>query len=72
MNVRLYRVILYFSDPRFIIGILLYFLGYFTNRWADHHLRFLRETKGETGKLYPVNLCPSHRVTFWAPRCIRF
>ena len=41
---------LFFSDVRFILGILLYILGYITNRWADYRLRALRETKGEDGK----------------------
>lgn len=30
-------------DPRFIIGVILYVVGYITNRWADLHLRGLRQ-----------------------------
>ncbi|XP_053393701.1 uncharacterized protein LOC123525530 [Mercenaria mercenaria] len=52
----------YYYDPRFIIGILLYIMGYFINRWADHKLRSLRETKGEDGRfsqrLRTLRHCP--------------
>ncbi|XP_060607989.1 uncharacterized protein LOC132760109 isoform X1 [Ruditapes philippinarum] len=59
----------YYYDPRFIIGILLYVLGYIINRWADHKLRSLRETKGEDGctgyyipygGLFELITCPNY------------
>lgn len=43
----------YTYDPRFILGILLYVVGYIINRWADLKLRALRSTKGCTGYYIP-------------------
>lgn len=39
----------YYYDPRFIIGIVLYVIGYIINRWSDWKLRSLRQRKGEDG-----------------------
>lgn len=56
----------YFYDPRFIIGIILYIIGYVVNRWADFKLRSLRSTKGCTGYyipyggLFEVISCPNY------------
>ncbi|XP_065176546.1 uncharacterized protein LOC135806304 [Sycon ciliatum] len=33
----------YYRDPRFIIGIVLFLVGYIMNRWADLRLRRLRQ-----------------------------
>ena len=33
----------YFKDPRFGIGLAIFVIGYVCNRWADLHLRSLRE-----------------------------
>ena len=40
-----------FSDPRFILGIILFAVGYIINKWADWKLRSLRNRKGDDGKL---------------------
>jgi len=40
-------------DPRFILGILIYVVGFVINRWADFKLRSLRSTKGCTGYYIP-------------------
>ena len=39
------------SDPRFILGILLFVVGYIINRWADWKLRSLRNLKGDLNHL---------------------
>jgi hypothetical protein len=41
-----------FSDPRFILGLLLFIAGYIINRWADWKLRSLRNLKGD-GRHFP-------------------
>jgi len=41
------------KDPRFIIGCVLYVVGYVTNKWADIHLRGLRKP-GDTGYVIPT------------------
>ena len=52
-------------DPRFILGMLLFVLGYSINRWADNTLRNLRQP-GETGYriphggLYRYISCPNY------------
>jgi len=43
----------YCYDPRFIVGILMYFTGFIINRWADYKLRSLRSVKGCTGYYIP-------------------
>jgi len=48
-----YKICLFnvcFSDPRFILGMVLFVFGYMVNRWADYKLRALRDTKGDNGK----------------------
>jgi len=56
----------YHTDPRFIIGIILFVIGYAINKWADIHLRNLRkpgETSGyviPTGFLYNYIVCPNY------------
>ncbi|GFO37126.1 3-oxo-5-alpha-steroid 4-dehydrogenase [Plakobranchus ocellatus] len=59
----------YYYDPRFILGVLLYVIGFVINRWADWKLRSLRNTKGETscvgyyipyGGLYELVSCPNY------------
>ena len=48
------------SDPRFIIGVLLFVIGYVINRWADWKLRSLRNKKGDHTQLPssdPDGLC---------------
>ncbi len=40
------------SDPRFIVGVALFLVGYLTNRWADLSLRQLRQP-GEMGYRIP-------------------
>lgn len=40
------------SDPRFVLGVVLFAGGYATNRWADTVLRSLRRP-GETGYKIP-------------------
>ena len=52
-------------DPRFIIGTILFVVGYVINRWADDVLRNLRQP-GETGYkipyggLYRYISCPNY------------
>jgi len=52
-------------DPRFIIGAILFVVGYVINRWADDALRNLRQP-GETGYkipyggLYRYISCPNY------------
>ncbi|KAH9487558.1 Steroid 5-alpha-reductase det2 [Bulinus truncatus] len=43
----------YYYDPRFILGVLAYFIGFAINRWADWRLRSLRKTKGNKGYYIP-------------------
>ncbi|KAL3868621.1 hypothetical protein ACJMK2_041414 [Sinanodonta woodiana] len=43
----------YYYDPRFIIGLLLYIIGFIINKWADWKLRSLRSQKGSTGYYIP-------------------
>ena len=38
------------SDPRFLLGVIIYLLGYVINRWADYTLRRLRRLRREDGK----------------------
>jgi 3-oxo-5-alpha-steroid 4-dehydrogenase 1 len=41
----------YFRDARFGLGVAVFAVGYVANRWADLHLRSLRdESKGTAGK----------------------
>ena len=52
-------------NPRFIIGVILFVVGYVINRWADNTLRRLRQP-GETGYkipyggLYRYISCPNY------------
>ncbi|XP_064617182.1 uncharacterized protein LOC135481264 [Liolophura sinensis] len=56
----------YFYDPRFILGSLLFIVGYITNRWADLKLRGLRNVQGTAGYYIPyggmfeVVSCPNY------------
>ncbi|CAG2255913.1 SRD5A1 [Mytilus edulis] len=56
----------YFFDPRFIIGIVLFIVGYIINKWADWKLRSLRDRKGSTGYYIPYGglfelvTCPNY------------
>lgn len=53
------------SDPRFLVGVALFAIGYATNLWADAKLRALR-APGETGYkiprggLYELISCPNY------------
>jgi len=53
------------SDPRFIVGTVLFIAGFIINRWADNTLRGLRK-RGETGYkipyggLYEYISCPNY------------
>jgi len=52
-------------DPRFILGLLLFILGFVINRWADNSLRALREPGGTGykiphGGLYEYISCPNY------------
>ena len=53
------------ADPRFIVGLTLFIVGYAINRWADAVLRRLRQP-GETGYriprggLYELVSCPNY------------
>ena len=53
------------SDPRFIVGTVLFIAGFIINRWADNTLRGLRKP-GETGYkipyggLYEYISCPNY------------
>ena len=38
----------YFYDPRFVLGTLLFLIGYAINRWADWRLRSLRTASSAT------------------------
>ena len=40
------------SDPRFIIGVLLFVTGYIINKWADLKLRSMRTQRGKKGVIY--------------------
>ena len=52
-------------DPRFILGVILFVVGYVINRWADNTLRELRQP-GESGYkipyggLYRYISCPNY------------
>ena len=52
-------------NPRFIIGLVIFIIGFVINRWADRTLRLLRKT-GETGYripyggLYQQISCPNY------------
>lgn len=56
----------FYYDPRFILGILLYLMGYVINRWADWKLRSLRNLKGSNGYYIPYGglfelvTCPNY------------
>eukprot|EP00058_Branchiostoma_floridae_P001625 XP_002587113.1 hypothetical protein BRAFLDRAFT_129984 [Branchiostoma floridae] len=56
----------YYYDPRFIIGLLLFVLGYIINKWADFKLRSLRRQKGSngyyipSGGLFELVACPNY------------
>lgn len=56
----------YYYDPRFILGIILFAVGYIINKWADWKLRSLRNRKGNTGYyipyggLFEVISCPNY------------
>jgi protein-S-isoprenylcysteine O-methyltransferase Ste14 len=53
------------SDPRFIVGVVIFITGFVINRWADNTLRGLRKP-GETGYkipyggLYKYISCPNY------------
>ena len=38
------------SDPRFLIGVVIYISGFVMNRWSDWKLRSLRENRKPEGK----------------------
>ncbi len=46
------------TDPRFIVGTLVFIIGFVINRYADHVLRSLRKP-GETGYKIPFGGCYS-------------
>jgi steroid 5-alpha reductase family enzyme len=53
------------SDPRFIVGMLLFVAGFVINRWADNTLRGLRQPgevdyKVPFGGLYEYISCPNY------------
>ncbi|XP_071491498.1 uncharacterized protein [Diadema antillarum] len=55
----------YYYDPRFILGVLLYVVGFITNRWADWKLRNLRSQSGggyyiPHGGLFELVSCPNY------------
>jgi 3-oxo-5-alpha-steroid 4-dehydrogenase 1 len=55
----------WFADPRFIIGVSLFLIGFILNRWADAILRTLRQpgTHGyqvPQGGLYRFISCPNY------------
>ncbi|XP_076462776.1 uncharacterized protein LOC143295097 isoform X2 [Babylonia areolata] len=43
----------YYYDPRFLLGVVLYLVGYVINRWADWKLRSLRNVRGTNGYYIP-------------------
>ncbi|XP_065838115.1 3-oxo-5-alpha-steroid 4-dehydrogenase 1-like [Oscarella lobularis] len=56
----------YYYDPRFLLGILLFFTGYVINRYADMKLRALRESSGQSsytiprGGIFELVACPNY------------
>ncbi len=61
------------SDPRFIAGLLLFFLGMVINHWADGRLRRLRQQCSgrygiPRGGLYELISCPNYfgEIIEWA------
>ncbi|XP_071119126.1 uncharacterized protein [Haliotis cracherodii] len=72
----------YYYDPRFILGIILYLVGFVINRWADWKLRSLRNTKGVPdggsdynipyGGLFELVSCPNYfgELVEWTGWCI--
>nr|XP_054771942.1 uncharacterized protein LOC129279903 [Lytechinus pictus] len=55
----------YYFDPRFIIGVVLYVVGFVMNRWADWKLRSLRSSGGggyyiPRGGLFELISCPNY------------
>lgn len=59
------RDVSWLADPRFVLGVALFFVGYGVNRWADGVLAGLR-APGETGYrvpqggLYELVSCPNY------------
>jgi steroid 5-alpha reductase family enzyme len=54
-----------YSDPRFIVGILIYVIGYVINKHADLKLRSLRKTGNSeysipSGGLFECISCPNY------------
>jgi protein-S-isoprenylcysteine O-methyltransferase Ste14 len=55
----------YYYDPRFIVGILIYVIGYVINKHADLKLRSLRKTGNSeysipSGGLFECISCPNY------------
>ena len=65
----------YYRDPRFLIGILLFVIGFIINRWADVKLRSMRQAASQKesvplqagerykiphGGLYEYISCPNY------------
>lgn len=65
---------LYFYDPRFLIGCVVFVIGYVINRWADFRMRALRAATPRgtyavpRGGLFEVVCCPNYFGEFveWA------
>ena len=62
----------WFTDPRFIIGVILFIAGYVINRESDTTLRKLRESNSQeyqipVGGLYNFVSCPNYlgEVIIW-------
>lgn len=61
------------SDPRFIIGVIVFIIGFLVNRWSDHTLRVLRRP-GETAYWMPLEglfrfvSCPNYlgEIIMWS------
>jgi len=59
------------TDPRFVVGVTLFGIGWFTNRWADAELSRLRRSSGgyvlPTGGLYRWVSCPNYlgEIVLW-------
>jgi 3-oxo-5-alpha-steroid 4-dehydrogenase 1 len=60
-------------DPRFILGIVIFIIGFVINRWADHVLRTLRKPGDPSyyipqGGLYRWISCPNYfgEIIEWA------
>ena len=65
------------TDPRFVVGLVLFIGGAALNIWADYRLRYLRSKDagrrvmppGGRSTLFAAPNCPARSLSGWASRC---